>query len=190
MPSEATPDLNEVALLLARALHEASIPYAVGGAIAYGYWGAARGTKDVDLNVFVPAENPEGALAVLASARLRFELTAAVESARERGEVRAWHGDVPVDLFFNSIPLHESAARRAVEVTLLGRPIRILSAEDLTVFKLLFNRPKDLLDVERLVALRGGGLDRDYVREWLVDAVGASDTRVDYWDQLCRDLPA
>lgn len=189
MPPEATPDINEIALLLARALHEASIPYALGGAIAYGYWGAARGTKDVDLNVFVPAESPEAALTVLASADLRFELAAALESARDRGDVRAWHGDVPVDLFFNSIPLHESAARRAVEVTLLGNPVRVLSSEDLTVFKLLFNRPKDLLDVERLVALRGSSLERDYVREWLVDSVGTTDSRVAYWDQLCRDLP-
>ncbi|MFZ5469886.1 MAG: hypothetical protein ACOZIN_10665 [Myxococcota bacterium] len=74
-------------------------------------------------------------------------------------------------------------------VELLGRPIKILSAEDSAVLKLLFNRPKDLLDVERLVALQGGNLNRDYVRRWLVDSVGEQDSRVEKWDALCAQLP-
>ena len=98
--------------------------------------------------------------------------------------------DVPIDLFFNSIPLHQSAAERAVTVELLGRPLRVLSAGDLTLFKLLFFRPKDLLDVERLAALQGEALDRTYVRRWLVDCVGEVDGRVRWWDELIAALPA
>lgn len=83
-----------------------------------------------------------------------------MQTARDRGDARGRYEDIPVDLFFVSIPLHESAAGRAVQVTLLDSPIRVLSAEDLTVFKLLFFRGKDVVDVERLVAAMADRLDR------------------------------
>jgi hypothetical protein len=188
--SERPPEINEVARRLADALEDAGIPYALGGAIAYAYWGAARGTKDVDINVFVAAEAASNALQVLHAAGLKMNLVAAGEQAAERGDVRAHFEDVPVDLFFDSIPFHASAAMRAVAQPFMGRPAQVLSAEDITVLKLLFNRPKDHLDVERLVALQGPRLDRAYVRRWLVDCVGEDDLRVKRWDALTTAVRA
>ena len=49
-------DATEAAVHFALALQRAGVPHAVGGAIAYGLFGAARGTHDVDLNLFVPGE--------------------------------------------------------------------------------------------------------------------------------------
>jgi hypothetical protein len=76
-----------------------------------------------------------------------------------------------------------------VTVDFQGKPARILTAEDLTVLKLLFFRGKDKIDVERMVQLQGSLLDRGYVRRWLVDAVGENDERVRVWDRYCRELP-
>lgn len=180
----------ELAVVLAERLADAGIPYAIGGAVAYGYWGVPRGTQDLDLNIFVVAEDASPAVDVLIAAGVRFDRDAALASARERGDARGVYGDMPVDVFFLAIPLHESAARRTVVVGLLGRRIEILSAEDLVVFKLLFFRGKDVVDVERVLAAQGTRLDRDYVRRWLVDCVGSDDVRVARWDQLCSALPA
>lgn len=63
------------------------------------------------------------------------------------------------------------------------------AVEDLVVLKLLFYRGKDLVDVEKLVAMQGASLDRAYVRRWLVEMMGAEDHRVAKWDDLCRQLP-
>ncbi|MFZ5469885.1 MAG: hypothetical protein ACOZIN_10660 [Myxococcota bacterium] len=79
-------DVNQTVRAIADALDVAGIPYAVGGAIAYGYWGAARGTKDVDLNVFVPNDDIGQALSVLGAAGLKIDRGAAIESAKERGD--------------------------------------------------------------------------------------------------------
>jgi len=186
--SASTP--AELAVLLARSLTAENIPHAIGGAVAYTFWGVPRATGDLDLNLFVKAERAATALEVLTRNGVSLDVEAALRSGLERGDARGRYGDIPVDIFFLSIPLHESAARRTVEVPLLGSTIRILAAEDLTILKLLFFRTKDILDIERILAVQGAELDRQYVRRWLVECVGEEDARVARWDTLCRALPA
>lgn len=47
-------DALEAALRVARALDLHRVPYAIGGALAYGQCGIPRATNGVDVNVFVP----------------------------------------------------------------------------------------------------------------------------------------
>jgi len=49
----------------------------------------------------------------------------------------------------------------------------------------VFFRAKDLVDLERLVAVRDE-LDHAYVRRWIVDMMGEHDERVRRWDDLVR----
>jgi len=177
-----------VARRLADELEAAGVPYAIGGAIALGYWGAARGTQDVDLNVFLAAGAEGPGLDALERAGVRFDRDAAVREIAEGGYVRGFVGRTPVDAFFDSIPLHASAARRVALRPLDGRPARILSAEDLAVLKLLFFRGKDVVDLERLVAIAGESLDRAYVRRWIVECMGEDDLRVREWDRIVTEL--
>lgn len=171
-------DVHEITLLLAEALSGAGVPYAIGGAIAYGFYGAPRGTVDVDLNIFVRAEEARPALEALRKAGLGLDVNEAMDSLEKRGDTRAAFTGVRVDLFVNSIDLHESAMRRTVPVPLSGRQIRILSAEDLALFKLIFFRPKDVEDIKRMVARLGTNLDVDYLRNHLVGVLGKDDERV------------
>jgi hypothetical protein len=182
-------DAAEVARLLADALERAGIPHAIGGAISLGYWAEPRGTHDVDINLFLEPDQSGPALDALVEAGLDIDRNEAIASGRERGDARGFLQGMRVDIFFNSIPLHGAAAKRLRFVPLRGRPIAILSPEDLSVLKLLFNRPKDWLDVEKILATQGPQLDRTYVRHWLVDAVGEEDQRVARWDALCSALP-
>ncbi|MBM4256986.1 MAG: nucleotidyltransferase family protein [Deltaproteobacteria bacterium] len=182
-------DPAEVARLLADRLEAAHIPYTIGGAIAYAYWGVARGTHAVDINLFIAPEQFAETLDIPIPAGLTIDRTTALTSAEERGNARGFVGDVPVDMFVDSIPLHEEAARRVATVSLFDRPIRILSAEDLVVLKLLFFRGKDIVDIDRVLSLQGDRLDRAYIRRWLVDSVGEEDERVQKWNQLCTTIP-
>jgi len=63
--TDALVDAASVARRLADALEQHAIPYAIGGAIAYGFYGAARGTKDVDVNLFLPPDEARPALDAL-----------------------------------------------------------------------------------------------------------------------------
>ena len=53
----------------------------------------------------------------------------------------------------------------------------------LSCFKLLFFRPKDLMDLERLVAT-AISLDAARVRALIVEAMGPDDERVRAWDDI------
>lgn len=181
-------DATEAAVHFAVALRRAGVPYAIGGAIAYGFFGVPRGTHDVDLNLFVSGDQAAPALDALIAAGLLVDRAEAVRSADERGDARGSFQGMPVDLFFNSIPAHERASARTREVTLHSEKVRVLAAEDIAIFKMLFFRGKDLVDVERLLAQMGAGLDRASVRAALVEVVGVDDYRTRRWDEMAATL--
>jgi len=178
------PAAPEVARRLADALEGAQVPYAIGGAIAYGLHAPPRATNDVDLNVFTPLEKIDRVFDALEDGGATIDRASARLSASERGDFVARVHGMRVDVFVPSIPLSASAASRVRQGVLLGRPIAILSAEDLVLFRLLFFRAKDLSDVERLVRFQEEGLEREYIRRWLVELVGGDDARVEAWDRL------
>jgi hypothetical protein len=78
-------DATEAAVHFAQALERAKVPYAIGGAIAYGFFGAARGTHDVDINLFVSGDEAAPALRTLIEAGLEIDEPLAIQSAAERG---------------------------------------------------------------------------------------------------------
>jgi hypothetical protein len=179
----------DVARRVADALAAAGVEYAIGGALALAVWGFPRATNDVDVDVFVEADAIRPVLDALASGGLDIDAAAAVRSARERGDFRGRLSGVRVDCFVMTIPLYASARKRVRVAPLAGRPAVFLAPEDLAIFKLLFFRTKDLLDVERMVAFLGAEFDRGYVRSWLVNLVGTDDARIASWDRLVADVP-
>lgn len=93
-------------------------------------------------------------------------------------------GATRVDVFVPSIPFYDTARGRRVRTTIGESATWVHSAEVLAVFKMLFFRPKDLLDVERMLVVRGGSFDRAFVRAALVDML-QEDERIAKWDALC-----
>lgn len=131
------------------ALDQAGIPHAVGGAIALAYCTKdPRGTRDLDLNVFVGVEAAEQVLAALPDP---IEWSPDdVGMIKRTGQVRLRWEETPVDLFFNNLPLHEEVAKGQVTVQLEGRQIPVLDGSALVVFKAMFDRSKDWVDIEEI----------------------------------------
>jgi hypothetical protein len=176
----------EAAQRIADAMESAGVPYAIGGALALAIAGVPRGTADVDINVFVDLRQTAKVITTLAGLGIALDETAAIERANRDGMfVGRWDG-MRIDVFMPSIPFSDEAARTRIQVTDgAGWSGWFLSAEALTVFKLLFFRGKDLVDLERLVAVRSE-LDHAYVRHWIVDMMGEADERVKRWDEIVR----
>ena len=181
--------LVEVVTSLIDHLEASQIPYAFGGAIALSAWSEPRATTDVDLNLWVSDDELPAALVLLQRAGVTVDADDALRGARERGMFAAPHGSYRVDVFVPSVPFYDEALGRRIRVTLAERQTWVLSAESLAVFKMLFFRPKDLVDLARLLEIHRPPLDAAFVRRWLVDMVGAEDVRIAKWDELTKLTP-
>lgn len=167
--------LAERLVALHRALATAGVPHAFGGAIALAFWTLEpRGTRDLDVNVFVPAA---GAAEVLGRLPEGVAVPAGTDVVIARdGQVRLWWDDTPVDLFFDYAPVHAAAARHTRDVPFAGTTIPVLGPVELAVFKAVFDRTKDWADIEAMLA--AGSTSAPAVRELLAPMVGAEDPRL------------
>lgn len=182
--SAPPPDPLDTGLAIAAALERSSVPYALGGALAYGLWGVPRATIDVDVNVFVDEDGIATVVAALRAIGVEIALDRARVESEATGMIVAHWGAFRIDLFTPSIPFAWEAMRTRVKHTVEGRSAWFLSPEAIAVFKLLFFRGKDLVDLERLVAVQGARLDHAYVRAQIVGMMGEDDERVKRWDAL------
>jgi hypothetical protein len=144
-------ELVDKLLAIHDSLTEAGLAHAFGGAIALAYCvEEPRGTRDLDVNIFVDASRAESVLASLPTGvRVRKEDVAKVE---RDGQARLdWEG-TPIDVFLNNIPLHEAVASAVVWVQLEGRDIPVLNCASLVIFKAFFDRTKDWADIEAIAS--------------------------------------
>jgi hypothetical protein len=159
------------------ALDGLGIRHAIGGAICLGYHVEdPRATDDIDINITAPATRAPEILAALPDG-VRWT-GRSVEDAIADDQVRVlWDvpgSDIPVplDLFFAAHRYHQAVASRTRTVPMLDRMVPILAATDLLVFKVLFNRPKDWVDIEEMLAAKPESLDLADARMWLAEILG------------------
>lgn len=148
--------LADKIIALHDALDTAAVPHAFGGALALAWCTQrARGTIDIDINIFMPHGAASEGLAALPDAIAVSDEDRAV-IARD-GQTRLWWDRTPIDLFWNTTDFHSHVGRRARIESFSGRDVPFLACEDLAVFKAFFNRTKDWADLEEMAA--AGTLD-------------------------------
>ncbi len=189
--ADVPPTAVDVARRLADALEAHGLDYAIGGALALGFYAPPRATVDVDLNVFVPpATGLARALAALAQAG--FAPDESEEMLQRRairdGQFRGYVAGMRVDVFVPAIEFYRELADRKRRGMLLGRVVWILGPEDCCILKMMFFRRKDLADVEAVVREQRDTLDRVFIRIKLVELVGADDARIRAWDEIVADV--
>ncbi len=173
--------LAERLLTVHDALTEAGLPHAIGGAIALGYCTLEpRGTRDLDVNVFVSQSRfrevvealPEGVSVTPSDIAL----------AEREGQVRLFWDDMPIDIFLNNVPFHKEVQKSVREVEFMGRTIPVIGCVSLAVFKAMFDRTQDWADIEAMLAK--GSIDLDEVIQWIGEMAGPQSRRVRRLEQL------
>ena len=163
-------------------LEAAGLPWALGGALALAYaTEEPRGTRDIDVNVFVPSARAAEVFAALPDGVRHSAADIAAVEADD--QVRLWWDDTPVDLFFAVGEFHAAVAGRCRVVPFAGGTVRVLAAEDLAVFKAMFDRGRDWVDIDTMV--ESGLLDVHVAAERLASVLG-DDPRVERLRSLHR----
>lgn len=176
-------NLPEKIVAVHLALSGAAIPHAFGGALALAWCTQqARGTNDIDVNLFVSPDRATEVLAALAD--IAPSNDADLATIERDGQVRLRWDETPIDLFFNTTEFHELVAGRGRLEPFLGHDLPFLSCRDLAVFKAFFNRTQDWADLEAMQS--AGTLDVDAVVGVLVRMLGTEDDRVEHLLKITR----
>lgn len=140
-------------------LTQAGLRHAFGGAIALAYCVAEpRGTRDLDVNIFIPAERAAELAEALPT---EIKVTSAdIDQIIRDAQTRLWWDRVPIDVFLNNLPVHDDVAAEIRWVPLEGREVPVLSCESLVLFKAFFNRSKDWADIEAIAEVDRNILSR------------------------------
>jgi hypothetical protein len=167
-----TPELVEKLLAVHEALKAHSLPHAFGGAIALAYCvEEPRGTRDLDVNIFVDAGDASKVLASLPEGVGVSNKD--IETVKQKGQTRLFWDGVPIDVFLNNLPLHEEVANGVLWVPLEGQQIPVLDCASLVVFKSFFDRTRDWGDIEEVAVATPE--DVDAATKVLATLVGEDD---------------
>lgn len=139
------------------------IPYIVIGGFANLYWGKPRLTQDIDFKIDVePTKWGELIDGVARAFRVRVtDPNAFLAETRVLPVVTAT--GVCADLVIAELPYEKEAIRRAVSVGVAGHSVRLCTAEDLILHKILSDRQRDRDDVEGIIRTQGKDIDRAYL---------------------------
>ena len=161
------PILMQRLVAVHEALADAGFAHALGGALALAvHVKEPRFTKDLDLNILADPNHPEPVLACLPH-QIEVPASAAAAIRRDQQVRLIWpEPETPVDLFFPASPdFHRMVTDRAVPFRFGSADIPVMTATDLMVFKMLFNRTKDWADIESLLESNAG--DPDEAAAWI-----------------------
>jgi hypothetical protein len=159
-PEQPFSDLEATLKRTAHALRAADIPFLLGGSLASWARGGPESRHDLDL--MIREADAEPALAALEAAGMR------PEHPPEEWLVKAWDGDVLVDLIFSpkGLPIDDEVLARGETMSVLAMEMRVMAIEDVVITKLMaLNehalRYESLLEIAR--ALREQ-IDWEHVR--------------------------
>ncbi len=170
-------------LAVHRSLASHDMPHAFGGALALAWCTQrARGTIDIDVNVFVTADRTDAVIAALPDeVAVAGGDRAALLTA---GQVRVWWGTTPIDVFLDTTEFHTAVGTRIRWEPFGGTDVPFLACRDLAVFKAFSDRTKDWADLEEMHA--AGMLDIEAVSGVLVNYLGTDDERIERLRSLSR----
>lgn len=147
--------------------------FAIIGAVARNAWAPPRATTDLDLTVVGDLDviaRVADSLAGLGYMLVREQRADPAETLPDIKIFRCEEADVrQVDVLIAKTPFEEEVLRRAPLVDVGSLEVPVASPEDLIVYKLLADRPRDRDDITAVVRTLGRAgrqIDWTYVERW------------------------
>ena len=174
-------------------LEEAGLEYALLGGIAVSLYSEPRMTQDIDLNialdvkdldVFLKKSRKYGFRPIPSNINKFVKETAVIPMRFSKGGIAG-----KFDFIIAQNPIEFAGIKRACFKKILGVRVRIVSAEDLLLHKLLSDRPRDREDARGIIARQGAKLNLKYISTWLnkIDKLSPARRLLDELKELLKE---
>ena len=156
------------------------------GGVAASLLGKPRLTADVDAVMLVSTDDLPRLVQAAALEGLAPRIADAEAFARRNRVLLLRHQDtgIDVDVSLGMLPFEVEAVERSVLYSLGDVSVRLPTPEDLIVFKAVAHRPRDLLDIQAIIASHPD-LDRARVEYWMRQFAQALDMP-ELWDDIAK----
>jgi hypothetical protein len=141
----------------------------------------------VDVTLYLSLDAPHGCMQLLDQIGCEFDRRRTEVTLTEHTFCQVWLLGLRLDVFLPMSPFYELAKVRRCEVPLGNRQAYIWDVETLCVFKMMFFRRKDLVDIESILRSQGTSLDRSWIESSLLELYGPRDPRINQWRELAGE---
>lgn len=166
--------LADIFRRLVDVLEACGIPYMLTGSFASSYYGAPRGTQDIDIVITATPDQLRALVAQFPRDTYYVDETAALASLDESGQfnvidmVSGWKVDF---IIRKRRPFSEEEFRRRGLGDVAGVPIAIATPEDVIIAKLewakLGDSRRQIEDAGGILRVRASDLDWTYLEHWI-----------------------
>ena len=163
--------LSAVLAAIERAVGEQQ--YTVIGAVARNAWAPPRATTDIDLTISARAGTLEAIEASLRAVGYRRVRQQQADPSEQLPDIVMFRSEEPalrqVDLLIAKTDFEEEVLRRAVRVEVASHATPVATPEDLVVYKLLADRPRDREDIRAILRTQARAarpVDWEYIERW------------------------
>lgn len=128
--SEVAAELTDSLKRAAAALQEQGIPYLLGGGL--GCWARGGPPSSNDIDLMLKSEDAERAQQALADAGMR------PENPPEHWLLKAWDGDILIDLIFepSGMRIDDEVIARGDELSVMAMHMLVMNLDDILITKL------------------------------------------------------
>jgi hypothetical protein len=129
--SEVAEELTDSLKRAVAALDERGVPYLLGGGL--GCWARGGPPSSNDIDLMVKREDAERAQGALAEVGMR------PESPPEQWLLKAWDGEILVDLIFepSGMRIDDEVLARGDELSVMAMQTRVMDLDDILITKLM-----------------------------------------------------
>ena len=155
------------------------------GGLASAVWGNPRATLDIDVTIWVVDEHIQRNISILEKKfACMVEDPISFVSETRVLPVKTIE-NLRIDIIFGKLPFEKKAIDRAVEVEVGDTSVMFCTAEDLILFKIISERPKDKEDVRNILRFQNKKLDFEYLEPRITELSDLLDRPdiLQHWDQ-------
>ena len=182
-PQHLTPFLAPLLALQDLLAHFDDQGIIIGG-VAVSLLGKPRLTAGVDAMLLLSIEELPRLAEIAAQAGLTPRLADAEAFARRHRVLLLRHQEsgINIDISLGTLPFEIEAVQRSSVYQLGALSIHLPTPEDLIIFKAIAHRPKDMLDIQAVIASHPN-LDRERIKYWVREFAQALEMP-ELWDDI------